>query len=80
MYVVYETGSMRLVKTYVYAGAAHNYLLKLGAGYSVTDMETFRSLPVPTKKVRNLMSGKEIEIPVNTPHCCDPSTETYWSI
>ena len=33
-----------------------------------------------TKKVTNLMSGKEIEIDVNTPACCDPSTETYWSM
>jgi hypothetical protein len=32
------------------------------------------------KKVRNLMSGKEIEIPVDTPIGCDPSSETYWSM
>lgn len=32
------------------------------------------------KKVKNLMSGKEIEIPADTPMCCDPSTETYWSM
>lgn len=36
--------------------------------------------PVPMKKVRNLMSGKEIQIPVDTPLCCDPSSETYWSM
>jgi len=33
-----------------------------------------------TKKVRNLMSGKEIEIAADTPLCCDPSSETYWSM
>ena len=33
-----------------------------------------------TKKVTNLMSGKEIEISINTPLCCDPSSETYWSM
>jgi len=33
-----------------------------------------------TKKVRNLMTGTEIEIPVGTPLCCDPSSETYWSM
>lgn len=32
------------------------------------------------KKVRNLMSGKEIEIAEDTPLCCDPSSETYWSM
>lgn len=33
---------------------------------------------VPMKTVKNLMSGKEIQIPVNTPLSCDPSSETYW--
>lgn len=32
------------------------------------------------KKVRNLMSGKEIEIAEDTPLCLDPSSETYWSM
>lgn len=32
------------------------------------------------KKVKNLMTGKEIEIREDTPFCCDPSTETYWSM
>jgi hypothetical protein len=34
----------------------------------------------PKKKVKNLMSGKEIEIDADTPHCCNPATETYWSM
>jgi hypothetical protein len=28
----------------------------------------------------NMMSGKEFEQPINTPLCCDPSSETYWSM
>ena len=32
------------------------------------------------KTVTNLMSGIEIEIPVDTRRCCDPSTELYWSM
>ena len=28
----------------------------------------------------NLMSGKKFTQPVNTPLCCDPSNETYWSM
>jgi len=32
------------------------------------------------KRVRNLMSGVEIEIPYNTPRSCDPSSELYWSM
>lgn len=26
------------------------------------------------------MKGKTIEIDADTPLCCDPSTETYWSM
>lgn len=32
------------------------------------------------KKVKNLMTGKEIEIREDTPYCCDPSTELYWTM
>jgi hypothetical protein len=34
----------------------------------------------PKKTVKNLMSGKEIQIDSDTPHCCNPATETYWSM
>jgi len=31
-------------------------------------------------KVKNLMTGKEVEIPSDTPWCCNPASETYWSM
>jgi len=34
----------------------------------------------PKKKVKNLMTGKEIEIDADTPNCCNPASETYWSM
>ena len=33
-----------------------------------------------TRVVKNLMTGEDITIPVNTPRSCDPSTELYWSM
>jgi hypothetical protein len=33
-----------------------------------------------TETVQNLMSGKDVVQGVNTPLCCDPSSETYWSM
>ncbi|AMQ66044.1 hypothetical protein AAY80_211 [Stenotrophomonas phage vB_SmaS-DLP_6] len=48
--------------------------------WSVMTIELYNSEFRTTKKVINMMSGKEIEIDVNTPACCDPSTETYWSM
>jgi len=32
-----------------------------------------------TKMVKNLMSGKMVEIDFRTPYYLDPSRETYWS-
>jgi hypothetical protein len=41
----------------------------------------FRIETVATmKRVTNLMSGVEIEIPHDTPRSCDPSSELYWSM
>ena len=31
------------------------------------------------KTVKNLMTGEDVVIPADTPWCCDPSSETYWS-
>lgn len=36
--------------------------------------------PVGMKIVKNLMTGRDVGIAEDTPHCCDPSTETYWSM
>lgn len=46
----------------------------------ICDKNTYDLLYARTKVVRNLMNGKEIRIDVNTPMCCDPSTELYWSM
>lgn len=46
-------------------------------GFTEYEIETF---DVPMKTVRNMMSGIEIQIPVDTPRCCDPSSELYWTM
>ena len=33
-----------------------------------------------TKVVKNLMTGENIEIAEDTPWCCNPSSETFWSM
>jgi hypothetical protein len=30
--------------------------------------------------VKNLMTGKDVQIPSDTPWCCNPASETYWSM
>ena len=36
--------------------------------------------PVGQKVVKNLMTGKDMVIAEDTPYCCDPSQERYWSM
>ena len=36
--------------------------------------------PVKTKTVKNLMTGKSVQIAEDTPWCCNPASETYWSM
>ena len=33
-----------------------------------------------TITVKNLMTGKDVQIPADTPWCCNPASETYWSM
>lgn len=53
--------------------------MALGDDWEVMDEASYHA-QVPTKKVRNLITGREIEISADTPMCCDPSSETYWSM
>ena len=33
-----------------------------------------------TRTVRNLMTGQPVEIDADTPWCCNPASETFWSM
>jgi len=45
--------------------------------FAIAEASVFHSTIEKKKTVRNLLSGKPVEIAVNTPLCCDPSSETY---
>jgi hypothetical protein len=74
----------RLVSTTVWrdrdeAGMKREVSELLTSGLYTVDM--FRIEFHPTMKtVKNLMTGKDIQIESNTPRCCDPSSELYWSM
>ena len=51
--------------------------------WAVVDLEAYMKTIKPEPKmvtVINLMSGEPIQIPEDTPRCCDPSSELYWSM
>jgi hypothetical protein len=53
----------------------------LRAPYGVMERELFDStFPVGKITVKNLMSGKPVEIDADTPWCCNPASETFWSM
>ena len=78
-----KTGE-RLVSTTVWTGKTDEMMereireLMLTGLYPASE---FRFEYVPKfKTVKNLMSGKEVQIEHDTPRCCDPSSELYWTM
>ena len=91
-YVVYEvetgrqisdlrSSNSKVYKTEAAAEACRTRLVRK-SGYQYCELAVIAQdlLPKRTRKVRNLMTGNLVEIDVNTPFCCDPSTERYWSM
>lgn len=77
-----RTNGMVTYETEAAARAGRTRLLATGRfpdGLEVMGFEAYHR-QVPSMKVRNLMTGKEIEIAADTPLCCDPSSERYWSM
>lgn len=47
---------------------------------AIAESSLFHATIEKTETVKNLMSGKDVIQPVNTPRACDPSSELYWSM
>ena len=87
MFVVFHTSEPHYDKRYfkTVSGAKRSQTCSnRNAGcyaYHMMSEEEFdKFYPVGMKVVKNLMTGQDIKIPEDTPHCCDPSGETYWSM
>ena len=71
----------RAYKTFGAARATRTRLCRK-AGYtadqlSIIDTKHYKPQMVTRK---NLMTGAEFEEDVNTPNCCSPASETFWSM
>jgi hypothetical protein len=71
----------RAYKTYGAARATRTRLCHK-AGYSAGDLSIVdrKTYVAPKITVTNLMSGKPVEIDADTPWCCNPASETFWSM
>ena len=84
-YVVYHKASTQIIKSFdTESGAKRSATcMNRNAGdvkYTYADNETYTKRIVHRKTVKSLMTGQDVEINSNTPRCCNPSSETYWSM
>ena len=50
------------------------------ADFAVIDRDFFTIPEKEIFEIKNLMTGQDVEIPSDTPWCCNPASETYWSM
>lgn len=78
----YKTGE-RLFSTTVWSGQDDNGMRRTVAElfdlYNPADGWRFDWTPA-YKIVKNLMTGADVQIASDTPRCCDPSSELYWTM
>lgn len=96
MFVIFEKSTTKIVRilrknywtdakfaTEGAARAAFTRLAKQGKvstrKHAILSTVDFAKIEKQEERI-NLMSGKPFMTSVNTPACCDPSTETYWSM
>jgi hypothetical protein len=71
----------RAYKTFGAAKATRTRLCnKAGWNESQLNIVSRDTYTAPKITVKNLMSGKPVEIDADTPWCCNPASETYWSM
>ena len=84
-YTVYHIRSKRSVSQKPDQRAAKislaAWVRRCGPNYAILEDSVFNSLYNQKVAVVNLMNGKEVYINrQDVGGCCDPSTETYWSM
>jgi hypothetical protein len=81
-YVVYDKLTSRIVRKFDtmrgarISSAAYNKR----DGVNSARYTAIENILPDTIIVKNLMTGKDVEIPGDTPRCCDPSSELYWTM
>lgn len=76
----YKSGE-RVVLTRVSANQTENDMQRMVRGlYAKFSSLQYRIEYHPTMvTVKNLMTGQDVEIDRDTPWCCNPASESYWS-
>ena len=92
-YLIYNADTTKIVRSgkiyYATEGAAKSGLTRMIKSgrlegyiteYAVANTLVYFDSIEKYEMVKNLMSGVMVRQSVNTPRCCDVSSETYWSM
>lgn len=84
-YVVYHKASTVLFKIFNAESSAKRSAtcMNRNAGndsYGYINDKDYEAIIVKKRTVKSLMTGQDVVIDSNTPRCCDPSSELYWSM
>ena len=75
-----KAGRTRILRKILESGREDLIDRFAGKDFAIAETRDFYDNIEKQETKRNLMSGKEFTQGVNTPLCCDPSSETYWSM
>ena len=85
-YVVYHKDTTRLAKRangdqyFATEAAGKRHITRyLNSDYAVAELSYYEDNIEKTVERVNMMSGETYTESVNTPLCCSPASETYWS-
>jgi hypothetical protein len=72
----------RLVSTRVLTNVTEKDMAVIvSASTTMLESEGYRFEFAPAMMtVKSLMTGQDVQIPTDTPWCCNPASETYWSM
>ena len=88
-YIVYHEASTMIYKTFDNKTSAkrsctcaNRMSVKHGLGqpYAWTTSTNYYENVVHKVTVKSLMTGQDVEIDSNTPWCCNPASEAFWSM
>lgn len=84
-FVVYHKASTQLFKIFNAESSAKRSAtcMNRNAGndsYGYINVKDYEETVVKKRTVKSLMTGQDVVIDSNTPRCCDPSSELYWSM
>jgi hypothetical protein len=89
-FIIYHVASTHIYsapstgkQNYNTAGGAKNAIKRMNLNpdeFDVAEVGNFHGNIEKQERKRNFMTGEWFTQPVNTPRCCDPSTELYWSM